>query len=309
MRFLTGWFEPITYRYSQSFNSSLPGMANRPSLEYRFGLRDNADVALIGDSRTPVSTRGDAIELGSRFRLLGGITTDIKFRRGMTRDIARQGTKTKRVSTVWPDLSISINKFTFLPFIKGPVNKFIDVFRPRTGYNRETKESLDLDKGWLTEKSISTDHNPLLGVEFRLFRALSMSASYTLQKSESKQYNLASGALSTEQQATQRGFTVTSRYSFRSPGGIKIPIFGKLKITSLMNIEVSVRRNSTTNKSRSLTQNWVEETKTDFMVSPNITYEFSPQIKGGISGIWQDISDKKTASHVRMLQIFAEVRF
>jgi cell surface protein SprA len=308
-RLLTGWLDPVTYRYSQTYNNSLPGMAVRPGLEYRFGLRDNAQVPLIGDSRTPVATRGDALELGSRFRLLGGITTDVKYRRGMSRDLARQGSASKRVSTVWPDLAISINKFSFLPLIKGPVNKFIDVFRPRTGYNRETKETIDLEKGFLTDKSVSTDQNPLLGVEFRLFRALSMSASYTLQKTQSVQYNLATGVLSTEQHASQRGLTVTTRYSFRSPGGLRIPIFGKLKITSLMNIELSVRRNSTTNRSRSATQDWIEETKTELMISPNITYEFSPQIKGGISGIWQDISDKKTSNHVRMLQIFAEVRF
>ena len=308
-RFLTGWFDPITYRFTQTSNNSLPGMARRPGLQYRFGLRDYADVPLIGDSRTPVATRGEALDLGSRFRLLGGIVTDVKYRRGMSRDLARQGSASKRVSTVWPDLNISISKFSTLPFIKGPVNKFIDIFRPRTGYTRETKQSIDVEKGWATDKSISSDHSPLLAIEFRLFRALSMSASYILQKSESRQFNPAKGTLSTEQRATQRGITVTSRYSFRSPTGLKIPILGKLKITSLMNIEVSVRRNSTTNRSWSQSQGWREESRSDFMVSPNISYEFSPQIRGGISGIWQDISDQKTKSHVRMLQIFAEVRF
>lgn len=308
-RFLTGWFDPITYRFAQTYNSSLPGMARRPGLQYRFGLQDKADVTLIGDSRTPVATRGETLELGSRFRLLGGIVTDVKYRRGSSRDLARQGSASKRVSTVWPDLDITISKFSVLPFIKGPVNKFIDIFRPRTGFTRETKQSIDVQKGWAIDKSISSDYNPLLAIEFRLFRALSMSAAYTLQKSQMQQFNPAKGTLSTEQHASQRGITVTSRYSFRSPGGIKIPIFGKLKISSLMNIEVSVRKNSTTNRSWSPSQGWYEESKSDFMVSPNISYEFSQAIKGGLSGIWQDISDTKTTSHVRMLQIFAEVRF
>jgi hypothetical protein len=76
-----------------------------------------------------------------------------------------------------------------------------------------------------------------------------------------------------------------------------------------MNLEVSIRKNTNINKSWSPSQGWKEETKSDFMVSPNITYEFSQQIKGGLSGIWQDISDRKTTSHVRMLQLFVEVRF
>ncbi|PWB68325.1 cell surface protein SprA, partial [candidate division GN15 bacterium] len=308
-RFLTGWFDPITYRYNETYNNSLPGMAIRPGLKYRFGLQDKAGVTLIGDSRTPVATEGSGLELGSRFRLLGGIITDVKYRNGMSRDLARQGSAAKRVSTVWPDLEITISKFSVLPLIKKPVNKFIDVFRPRTGFTRESKKTIDIAKGWVTDKSTSSDYNPLLAVEFRLFRALSMSASYTLQSSRLQQFNPASGVLSTEQHATQRGITITSRYSFRSPTGIKIPIFGKLKITSLMNIEVSVRKNSTTNRSWSPSQGWYEENKSDFMVSPNITYEFSQAIKGGLSGIWQDISDTKTKSHVRMLQIFVEVRF
>jgi hypothetical protein len=83
-----------------------------------------------------------------------------------------------------------------------------------------------------------------------------------------------------------------------------------MKITSTMNLELNVRR--TTNQSESaIGDNALQKAadKSDLMVTPVVSYDFSTQIKGGLTATWQDTKDGNRTSHVRMLQIWAEIRF
>jgi hypothetical protein len=309
-RYLTGWIDPIQYRYTKSYTASLPGMLQRPGWRYRFGLEDDAQVATVRESRNPDAREGESYDFQSGFKFLGGISTKVGFKRTISRDLIRVGDKSERTSTSWPDLDISIGKFKTLPLLKKPVNKIIDIFAPRTGYNRETSEDLNLSKGFVLSQTESKDYNPLLGVNFKLLRSLSLSASYSISKQEAKRFSQANGEILNHTRSTQKSVTVTTRYSFRAPGGLKLPLFGKMKITSTMNLELNVRRTLNTSESSSAGgpfQNANE--KSDMMISPIISYDFSTQIKGGLTAQWQDTKDGTRKSHVRMLQIWAEIRF
>lgn len=241
---------------------------------------------------------------------MGGISTKVRFKRTINRDLVKIGDKTERTSTSWPDLDVTIGKFKTLPLIKGPVNKLIDIFAPRTGYSREKSEDFILSLGRPLSETESQDFNPLLGVNFKLFKALSLSATYGLDKKKAVRYNQSTGGVSSRTESKQRSITVTSRYSFRAPGGLKLPLFGKMKISSTMNLELNVRH--TTNESQSANgDNPLRPSadKSDLMVTPVISYDFSTQIKGGLTATWQDTKDGERKSHVRMLQIWAEIRF
>jgi hypothetical protein len=310
LRFLTGWIDPIQYKYGQSYTASLPGMISRPGWQYRLGFEKNADVDLIRESRNPETREGENYELNSGFKLLGGITTKVRFKRTINRDVVKVGDLGERTSTSWPDLDVSIGKFKSLPFIKKPVNKLIDIFSPRTGYNRETTKEMNLTYGRVLSETESEDFNPLVGVNFKLFKALSLSASYGLDKKKATRYNPSTFEVTSRTVTRQKSITVTSRYSFRAPGGLKLPLFGKMKITSTMNLELNVRR--TTNQSESaIGDNALQKAadKSDLMVTPVVSYDFSTQIKGGLTATWQDTKDGNRTSHVRMLQIWAEIRF
>ncbi|MCM2271470.1 MAG: cell surface protein SprA [candidate division Zixibacteria bacterium] len=310
VRFATGWIDPIQYRYTKSYNASLPGMLGRPGWQYRFGFTDDADIETVRESRNPDAREGASYDLSSGFRFMGGISTKVGYKKTVSRDLIRVGDKNERTSTSWPDLDITIGKFKTLPLIKGPVNKVIDIFAPRTGFSRQTTEDFNLSRGFATSKTESRDYNPLVGVNFKLFRSLSLSASYGVTKQEAKRYSQANGEILNHTRSTQKSMTVTSRYSFRAPGGLKLPLFGKMKITSTMNIELNVRRTLNSSESSSAGgpfQNANE--KSDMMISPIISYDFSTQIKGGLTAQWQDTKDGTRKSHVRMLQIWAEIRF
>ncbi|MEW5994309.1 MAG: hypothetical protein AB1744_07925, partial [Candidatus Zixiibacteriota bacterium] len=216
------------------------------------------------------------------------------------------------VSTSWPSLTIRISRFTRLPLIQGIVNKFIDVFSPRTSYTRQTKESFDLDGGFLTHRTMSINHNPLVSVNLKIWRSLSLSSGYTLAKSNDERYNPADGSFQSETRTTRSTLSLTSQYSFSAPSGIRIPLFGKIRFRSSMQIEVKVNKSNDKSETRRGEADWVTSSdKAEFSVTPNISYNFSQQIKGGVRADWRDSADnmRNRKSHSRMLELWVEIRF
>ncbi len=312
LRFLTGWINPITYNYSESYNASVPGMLQRPGWKYRFGIERETTVPTVSEGRAVSSGEDQSYGLSSGFRVLGGISTTVKFSRSISRDIVKQGSRYEHVSTSWPDLQIRIGKFKKLPLIKSVVNKFIDVFSPRTGYGRQTKEEYDIDGGFLRSRSVSIKHSPLMALNFKLVRSLSLSGTYTLSRDNAEKYSPATGTFQSETRGERRAISVSTKYSFSAPSGFSVPILGKIRFRSTMSITVDVKKSKSLNETKRAGEGWVISTdKTDFSVNTNIAYTFSQQIKGGLRAGWQDSADnyRNRNNHVRQLEIWAEIRF
>ncbi|UCC43000.1 MAG: cell surface protein SprA [Candidatus Zixiibacteriota bacterium] len=314
LRLLTGWINPISYKYARTFKNSAPALLQRPSMLYRLGLRDQTDVPRSANSRSPSSAESVSYDFGSGFSALGGITTTVKYKRSINRDLVKRGgaSRLEKITTGWPDLSIRISKFSYFPFIKDYVNGFIKVFSPRTGYNRQVKEDRNLDAGFVTRRDETINRNPLLGINFKVLRAMSMSAQYSVAKTNSERFNQASGDLMNKTRSTRKTVAITAKYSFSAPGGISIPLFGKLKFTSQANIDVNIKFTSDRSENAKPGGAYVISTdKSEFSVSPRISYQFSRQIRGGLSGQWQDINDAKQGQkrHVRQLQAWVEIQF
>lgn len=313
LRFLTSWVDPFKYSYSKNFNKSLPGMLTRPHWKYRFGLADDPEVETTSDIRSPASDEGEAYEVSTGFTFLGGLTTTIRFKQSIRRDLFVVGrNKQKSISTNWPDLTIRIQKFSKLPLIKGIVNKFIEVFSPRTGFSRSVKETHDMDAGFLLNKSTSRNHNPLLSVNFRLYKSLSLNSTYTYSITEQEAFNQLSGNQESTSRSIKKSLSLSTNYSFSSPTGISIPLFGKLKFRSQVDISVNLKiSNQTSETERPGQEKAVSEDKSAFDIAPNIAYTFSRQIRGGITLRWQDTSDnyRDTKNHVREVQLWTEIRF
>jgi len=312
LRFLTGWIEPVTYSYGKGYKSFVPGMLERPPLNYRFGLQREPDVLLTSDNRARSAGENYAYSFGSGFSLLGGISTTVKYSQSEDKDLIKQGPRYRNKSVGWPDLSIRIQQFKTLPLIKGVVNKFIEIFSPRTGYTRRVQESFDIDNDFLISRRITRGFNPLISINFKLWRSLSISGSYTFDKSEDEKYNTGDGTLQGHTKTDNRTIAATSKYSFSAPGGLAIPLFGKVKFTSTVDIDLAVRYASSKSETAKLGQGfYVSSDKSDFSVGPTISYSFSRQIRGGLSGRWQDTNDATTNrnSHVRQIQIWVEIRF
>ncbi|MBU8934407.1 MAG: cell surface protein SprA [candidate division Zixibacteria bacterium] len=311
LRFLTAWIQVPKYNYSENFKASVPGMDSRPRLEYRFGLvRGDHGVSTISQTRSPSSSQGKSYDLSSGFSLLSGIKTEVKFRRSINEDLIKQGNRSRNTSTSWPDLTIRISRFKTLPLIKNVVNKLIDVLSPRTGYSRSTKETFDLNGGFVTSSSEIISRNPLLQVNFKVFKGLSLSSSYALTKDIRRAFNPTSGKFQSESQSNRKTFGASTKYSFSAPSGFKLPIFGRVKFRSTMSISIDVKRNMSTTRSFSADGKEGRPTeKSEFRISPNISYTFSPKIRGGLSMQWSDNNSNGRKSHLREVKLSVEIRF
>ena len=312
LRFLTNWIVPISYSYNETYNNSLPGMAIRPEWKYRFGLRKTTDVPILSDVRSQSASEGKNYNLTSGFTLFGGLVTTVNYKRSLSRDLVKQGSRYENTSTSWPDLSIRIKKFTTLPLIKGTVNKFIDVFSPRTGFTRQTKETKDIVAGFKTSKITTKNYSPLLSVNFKLFRALSLSSTYSRNENKRENYNPTNGDIQSLTISTSKSLAITSQYSFSSPQGISLPLFGKVKFRSTVDIKVNVKINSSKTETSSSGGPFRPSVdKSDFSFIPIISYTFSQQIKGGLTVRWQDSMDnyRHRKNHTREVQLWTEIRF
>ncbi|MBI5266722.1 MAG: cell surface protein SprA [candidate division Zixibacteria bacterium] len=310
IRKVTSWINPVSYRYQTSYNSSVPGMAVRPGQMYRLGISRSPDVRIGGQNLSqPHSGEGKQYEFSSGFSFLGGLVLDVKLRRDITRDLIRAGDRNERISGSWPDLNIRIQAFKTFPLIKKQLNKFIQVFTPRTSYTRQTNEERNLTRGFTNSRSTSIAQSPLLALNFRAFKALSLSGSYNRTSTEARSF-AKDGALHAISRTRNRSLAITTQYSFSAPTGIGLPLLGKVKFRSQMQISTDIRFNSTYSETEQANgQKNSARNATDFAVSPNIAYQFSPQIKGGLMARWQDSRDLSSKSHTRELRMWAEIRF
>ena len=313
VRKVTGWIDPIGYSYSTNYNNSLPGMVTRPNYKYLFGLTRDADVQTVEDIRQQNSGEGETYDISSGFTLLGGVVTTVKYRKSITRDLVRTGSLSENESVNWPDLNIRIQKFKNLPLIQKYVNKFIDVFSPRTGYSKSVKESRDItysDSVFTTSKSTSIGYNPLISVNFKLFRSLSLNTSVTKTINTSENYNLGSNLLQYTTTTTNQTFALTAKYSFSSPQGISIPLFGRMKFNSTVDISMNVKFNSSkTENDNVVGKDNVTKDDSSISFNPVVAYSFSRQITGGITMRWQDNKGLTSNRHTREVQLWTEITF
>ena len=189
----------------------------------------------------------------------------------------------------------------------------IGIFSPRTGFSRREQKTSDLVNGFDIAKSTSLSFSPLLSINFKLWRSLSLSGSYTYSTGESVKRSTGAGQFQSETNSNRKTIAATTKYTFSSPGGIRIPIFGRLKFTSTVNIDLTFKFSANKSETRKLEFGPFTNSldKSDFSVRPTVSYSFSRQIRGGLSGVWQDTNDAKSGrkSHVRQIQIWMEIRF
>ncbi len=313
LKLAMGWIDPIDYGLDLTYNNTLPAMDDRPGWQYRFGFQDEADVGEVANaSGSRITTEGKKYNVGSGFTFLGGVVTKVKYARSISEDIYKQGNRYRSTSTSWPDLNIRIQKFKTFPLIKDYLNKFIDIFAPRTGYSKQVRESEDIEGGFTTSLTTSKNYKPLLSVSFKVFRALSLSASYSLTEETKENSNPSTGDPQSETVQTKKSIAATGKYSFSSPKGINLPIFGSVKFKSSVDLEVTVRINTHVSETRKPGEAFVPSIdKSDFLLTPVISYTFSQQMKGGLTLRWQDSNDnyRGKKSHQREVQIWTEISF
>ncbi len=313
LRFMTNWLQPLRYRYTEGFNRSIPGALEKLPWAYRLGFDAYAEFPTITSSKNPSMGESVAYEFGSGFSLLGGITTTVGYKTSINRSLTAVGTdRTEGISTSWPEVSLVIRRFTTLPLLKPYVNWFIDVFAPRTAYSRQVKKTDNLDRGFTITETETINRSPVISLNLKLLQRLSLTGSYGVTKTVEERNDRSTGVAQGETHTTKESIALSTKYSFSAPGGIKIPLLGRLKFKSMVSIDFSIQYASNLVEKSGQGSPFVPFTNTSsFAANPVISYSFSSKIRGGISGRWQDTNDlqRDKKSHVREIQLWTEIRF
>ncbi len=315
---LTGFIDPVTASFDKSQSLQRNGLRYRPGAKFRFGFSDNLEVPVVGVNRqTNNMSESEGWRLGSGTRLFGGgITTRVDISETRATTSPSTGAGNISIDRSWPRLTITIREFrTFnniwgLRFLQGQLNALIRRFGPQTSYARRTTERIDRATGFATSRTESIDRGPFLGVTIPIRRSLNITA--RLEKSKSlRESFLKTGALSNSSRDNNSTLRLSTQYSFRSPNGIWLPIFGKVKLNSTVSMKVDVlKRVNETEVAGSDGEFSPSSKRETFTVSTTINYSFSTQVRGGMTGTWTDTKSRsRPGTHTRELRIFAEMRF
>jgi hypothetical protein len=311
VRFATGWINPVTYSINQSFGSNYPRLSGRPSWRFIYGIdkepaHDLLGQAVIGLSRS--RSKSWNADFGSGFSAFKGLNVDVRFQQSVSEDIEKQGTLSRSTSRNFPDLTIRITQFKGVPYVEKYINKFIQTFTPRTDYRREERWTEDLESGFEISRSRTTAWAPLLSVNFKVMRNLALNGNYNTSKEVEVKNNPDNGKHELTSTNTRNSLGISTSYSFSSPGGIRIPLFGRLKFRSTVKIDFDAKKNSSKSES---TSSGVAVDNSDLTFATNVSYSFSQQVSGGLRGKWTDARDNKIDrnTHIRELALWARITF
>jgi len=320
IRFFTNRLDDISGTYSVDNKYTVWGLEDRPTWKYIIGLSsdpgvDVNDTISQGTTRNvnTVSTSYTA-RTGIKFILGSKIATNYAHKE---QESSVRNNKT--VGTTFPDLSFSLSNLERYRIIKFLFNTLsLD-----TKYTKKEDKTFSMATGEeiLNSRTTTTSNSPFLKLNFTWFTKLrcsfqldkstSLKEQFSTSTDESGEVPISVTAITNGVRTTQKSWQFTTSASLSSKNGINLPIFGRLKSTLTLNLSIS-NKNTLSENNQYNDKGWsTTSEKTDFTVSPRISYSFSSNINGGLSARWQDSNDKTRfqKSHVRELGIWVEIKF
>ncbi len=311
VRLFTDRVDPIGGSFRWEKRQSLAGFVQRPSFLYRIGLSDNPNADRIatstGTSQTDLISWGQGYSLRSGVRLILGIKVAAAYAYS-TADAT--GKATRDESTTYPDLTFTFGKLDYLLLPK----LFSKSISLDSKYSRQQSTSTSKQYGRLLSRSTTTNYSPLLAVkiDWKLAQGLQSTVNYAKTITEREDFSKDSTGFRTgDVKDFANTLSIKTSYSFRGGSKLWLPLFGKIKIQSTLTFDMDISRRLNRTVNYYLRGDQITAERTDFSVAPSVTYNFSTNIKGGMSARWQDSNDVRTKkkSHVRELSFWAEIRF
>ena len=303
---LTKRIDPVGITYKKTGNFTRSGLLSRPPLAYRLGFIDEPKVQRTGtsNSRDQVSF-ADAYNANSGIKVLG---TKINF--SYSKSIGRTKTSTgdtKNTSTTFPDFDFGWSNLGNIWLLK----KFVHNLSYRFDYlKREDKSEKENTGELISEKTsekishkITLSRNWKSGVNTNLNIDKDYGTDQSLQgvglnRNATKNY--------------KNSVSLTNKYSFSAPHGIKIPFLRKIKFKSTLSLSLNIALTSN-KQERSVGgqgYNTIQE-GSQLSITASSGYSFSQQVTGGFNARWLDSNDKKTKRkmHTRELGIWLMLQF
>lgn len=307
----TGLFrsiKPVRFSYSKDRRLNNQGLLDRPGWDYIFGLTENphaqikSTTGLAGPNQSVYSNTYDLDSGIQPFRGLD-ITTGYTLRNTVTRS-SNEPLKAKSIT--FPEVGVNLSgleKFALF-------NKVTNTVGLQTSYSRKVDENGREDTGELYKRDTGKSWAPLAALSITFKNDVRATLRYDLSRNVSQNLR-EQGQAKRDVYSSDNTIKLTLNYNFSAPQGLKLPLLKKVKFNSQMTLNLDITMKKT--KAESLTdgQRSTDSERSQLIVEPRMTYQFSRAITGGIRGRWDDSNDKiqKRKHHIRELGITAEIRF
>ncbi len=311
IRYVTDAIKPVSVKLSTSESVMYPSLTKKATSAFRFGLTNDPGVEPVetaaGNLRQARSTT-QGVSGRSGVSLFSGISVDVGYDRNVRKSY--ESKTTENVSETWPDLTFNLRSIKGLWFI----GKMFNSLSPSSNYSRLTEYTKRSGVPYKSEQRQRSQFSPLISITWNISKSLRTSARFETGTSTSTRYNESSGSLSSMVRSTTKGYSCDGSYNFRSPSGIKLPIFGRIKFESTMSFSVNASYRVNRDESATPQSNYrlqLTSEKTNLTIQPSASYSFSQTVKGGLTARWQDNNDVsgRRKSHSRELSLWVEMRF
>ena len=313
---LASRFTPVILDLSQDRTANQFNLAGRPSLSYRFGLRERPDVPRTATAATQQSLirTTKRITLNSGMDLPLAAALDISPRWVWIDNLSDSQT-TFSYSVTWPSATLRWAGLQSLWIFPG----FTRALNLTSSYSRTSEETdrlSDLDggarqrfstrkiSGWQPLAAIQATLNNGIGISFSRNRATTILEQFTQ-----------SGSIARSLMSDLR---LNLSYSFSAPQGVKIPFFRKpLKFTSMLDMSIDLARTERVTEVKvkraigGATGFVPTLSSTTWSMRPSLRYNFSRMVQGGMDVLFENVNDRlmNRKRKVREVAIFVNLFF
>ncbi|MBM4403571.1 MAG: hypothetical protein FJ042_04190 [Candidatus Cloacimonetes bacterium] len=286
----------ISVSYQNSYVMNYTRKDDRPPFAFQIGIPHSVDSAFL-DSKNNDST----ISVTSGLTISRSIDSSINF--SHSNNLRYASASNQSISTTFPDLTLTILDIDrWLG-----VSKYAANTRLNSGFQYTLRQTGDID--WIKPKqqTATISMNPLIGINTMIMNSVTTSINWTLSQSENttdmETYTIYRNTLS-------HGINTNLSYSFREGRGFTIPFTGKKihinnELTSALVVQYEL--NYDTTKGRETTQ--VDRDRARLNISPSATYQFDLNIRGGLTGGYEIVTDRKLDDGTRTFRLGIWVEF
>ncbi|UCE18235.1 MAG: cell surface protein SprA [Gemmatimonadota bacterium] len=302
LKYVTDRFQSVSASFQKDRRSNWFSLLGRPTLDYQFGFSSEpgigSDPNLTGQTHTSSSGQGWSAKSG--LNLMAGVNVSTSISSDNKSTVSSTGRSDSRTMT-FPQVSTRWGDFGKLYLIRNLVQSSSLDF---SYTEKKTEEGTDNFKV-LRSESVNKNFSPLFS--WSATWAKNLSSTLTSNRTETVNTD---HQRDTETVQTNSSLRASFKYSFSAPQGITLPLFGKVKFQSNLNVNLDFKLDNTKNITKNAANPVTKDDQTR-SISLGGSYTFSKKVKGGLKVEISDRHDRKTdkKTMVRDVGLWTEIRF
>ncbi|MEZ5358485.1 MAG: cell surface protein SprA [Candidatus Zixiibacteriota bacterium] len=315
IRYITDAIEPIKGGYRVGKSIANPGLSTKAGTLYRLGLTEDPGVDILSSINTgstrPSKSTSKSYSASSGVKLFSGVSADVTFNRDERETFISNPSIT--VSETWPDVKFNLRTLRGLWYI----GDLINYLSPSSKFTRTLSWGQRKSAEYRYEFTEKKQFSPLFSFTINPSRSMRTSFRMETSSEQTTKYNESTGSVTNAVKRSSVGYSGSYSFTFSSPSGIKLPIFGRIKFESSMTFAVDVtyrlnKAESASKQEEDGSYNFtLTEDKSALTIQPKASYSFSSTVKGGLTLRWQDNNDsiRQEKRHTREVSLWVEMRF